>query len=61
MELFARGPGPWIRPIKDQLREMVIEGELAVGDKDAAIPVARKLYDELGLADAPERRGRRSV
>ena len=49
MELFGRGPGPWIQPIKDHLREMVIEGELAAGDKESAMPIARRLYDELGL------------
>jgi poly(A) polymerase len=50
MQLFERGPGPWIQPIKDQLREMVIEGELAAGDKEAAAPIARALYEELRLA-----------
>jgi poly(A) polymerase len=49
MQLFERGPGPWIQPIKDQLKEMVIEGELAAGDKEAAVPVARALYAGLGL------------
>ena len=28
MQLFERGPGPWIKPIKDHLTELVIEGEL---------------------------------
>ncbi len=49
MQLFERGPGPWIKPIKDQLREMVIDGDLAAGDKESAIPIARQLYVELGL------------
>jgi poly(A) polymerase len=49
MRLFDRGPGPWIQPIKDQLREMVIEGELAANDKKAAMPIAQRLYEELGL------------
>jgi poly(A) polymerase len=49
MQLFERGPGPWIQPIKDQLKEMVIEGELAAGDKEAAAPIARALYEEMGL------------
>jgi poly(A) polymerase len=51
MRLFERGPGAWIQPIKDHLKEMVIEGELAAGDKEAAEPIARALYQELGLAD----------
>ncbi len=36
MQLFERGPGPWIRPIKDHLREMVIDGELDADDRDTA-------------------------
>jgi poly(A) polymerase len=50
MELFGRGPGRWIKPIKDHLREMVIDGELSMQDKAAAIPIARRLYEELDLA-----------
>ncbi|MBV9601282.1 MAG: HD domain-containing protein [Chloroflexi bacterium] len=57
MQLFERGPGPWIQPIKDQLKEMVIEGELAAGDKEAAAPIARALYAELGLDDRQPRSG----
>lgn len=53
MQLFERGPGRWIQPIKDHLREMVIEGELAAGDKEAAIPIARSLYADLRLDDTP--------
>jgi poly(A) polymerase len=49
MQLFDRGPGPWIQPIKDHLRELVIEGELSMDDKDTAIPIARRLYEELQL------------
>lgn len=59
MQMFDRGPGPWIQPIKDHLREMVIEGELAAGDKETAIPIARRLYDELELDQTPETHGRR--
>ena len=49
MHMFNRGPGRWIQPIKDALREMVIEGELASGDKASAEPLARKLYADLRL------------
>jgi len=56
MRVFERGPGAWIQPIKDQLKELVIEGELAMNDKDAAVPIARRLYDELGLDRLPEQR-----
>jgi poly(A) polymerase len=58
MRLFERGPGPWIQPIKDQLKEMVIEGELGMDDKEAAAPIARRLYDELGLDRLPEQHSR---
>jgi poly(A) polymerase len=51
MALFDRGPGPWIKPIKDHLTELVIEGELRMDDKEAAEPIARRLYAELGLAE----------
>jgi len=54
MQLFERGPGKWIQPIKDHLKEMVIEGELAADDKEAAVPIARALYVELEL-DGAER------
>jgi len=58
MRLFERGPGPWIKPIKDHLTELVIEGELAQADKDAATPIARRLYAELKLGDVAEMTGR---
>ena len=58
MRLFERGPGAWIQPIKDQLKDMVIEGELAANDKDSSIPIARRLYEELGLDRLPEQRAR---
>jgi poly(A) polymerase len=58
MRAFERGPGPWIQPIKDQLRELVIEGELAMDDKDAAVPIARRLYDELELDQLPDHRAK---
>jgi poly(A) polymerase len=54
MHLFERGPGPWIKPIKDHLTELVVEGELAVDDKVTAIPIARRLYAELGLEHVAE-------
>lgn len=54
MRLFDRGPGRWIAPIKEQLREMVIDGQLRQDDKEAAIPIARRLLAEQDL-DAVER------
>jgi poly(A) polymerase len=52
MELFGRGPGRWIKPIKDHLRELVLDGELSMDDKEAAIPIARRLYEDLDLGSA---------
>jgi len=55
MRLFERGPGPWIQPIKDHLRELVIDGELGAGDQAAAKPIAQRLYAELGLGNLADR------
>jgi hypothetical protein len=43
MTLFEREPGPWIRVIKGQLSRMVLDGELAPGDRIAAEVMARRL------------------
>jgi poly(A) polymerase len=43
MRLFDRPPGPWIRPIKDHLLEMVIDGTLAPDDRETAERIAREL------------------
>ena len=58
MQLFERGPGPWIKPIKNHLTELVIEGDLASDDKDTASTIARRLYEELGLDGMPELKAR---
>ncbi len=47
MRMFDRPPGPWIRPIKDHLLELVIEGELSPDDRETAEQVARAKYAEL--------------
>lgn len=46
MEMFGRGPGPWIRPIKDRLLEMVLDGELAPDDRVRAAEIAREMVAE---------------
>lgn len=46
MSMFDRPPGRWIADIKDQLREMVIEGDLAPDDTDRAREIARDLMAE---------------
>jgi poly(A) polymerase len=43
--LAGRPPGPWIRPIKERLSAMVLDGDLAPGDRDAAAVVARQMLD----------------
>ncbi|HEV2529482.1 MAG TPA: RNA nucleotidyltransferase [Thermomicrobiales bacterium] len=43
MALFDRPPGRWIAEIKDHLRELVIDGELAPDDREAAERIARDL------------------
>ncbi len=43
MALFGRGPGPWLRPIKDHLLGLVIDGVLSPDDKGEAARIAQKL------------------
>src|SRR5215471_13157093 len=45
MALFHRGPGPWLRPIKDHLLGLVIDGLLSPDDKEQATRIARSLYE----------------
>lgn len=47
MQLFEREPGPWIRPIKDHLLNLVIDGALAPDDRETAIAEARKVMAQL--------------
>ncbi len=47
MELFARPPGAWIRPIKDYLLDLVIDGKLAPDDTATATVEARRKMAEL--------------
>lgn len=48
MQLFGRPPGPWIRPVKDYLLGLVIEGELGPDDKERAEQLAREFVQERG-------------
>jgi poly(A) polymerase len=43
MQIFAMPPGPWIKRVKDHLRELVIDGELKPDDRDTATRIAREL------------------
>ncbi len=47
MEAFDRKPGRWIATVKDQLREMVIDGELRHDDKERAFEIAKGLVEEM--------------
>jgi len=47
MELFNREPGAWIRPIKDHLLNLVIDGALAPDDREGAIVEAKKAMAQL--------------
>jgi poly(A) polymerase len=52
MELFDQPPGAWIRPIKDRLLEMVLDGDLAADDRERATEIAREMVAEMELAPA---------
>jgi len=40
MERYGRGPGPWIKPLKDYLQNEVVEGRLGKDDKASAAKLA---------------------
>jgi poly(A) polymerase len=50
MALFGKGPGPWIKPIKEYLLGLVLDGKLAQDDKETAARLAREFAAEHGLA-----------
>jgi poly(A) polymerase len=61
MEMFGRAPGPWIRPIKDRLLTMVIDGDLKPDDKERAAEIAREVFAEVeGSGSEPRASGRSS-
>lgn len=43
MALLGREPGPWIARIKERLSTLVLDGELAPGDKEEAARIARRM------------------
>lgn len=47
MELFERGPGPWLRPVKEHLLGLVIDGLLSANDKENASRIAREFLSKL--------------
>jgi poly(A) polymerase len=42
MEMFGRPPGPWLRPIKEHLLSLVIDGQLSPDDKTTAARIAQE-------------------
>jgi poly(A) polymerase len=50
MSLFDRPPGPWLRPLKDYLRDLVIDGVLAPDDAEGARVAAERWMAEQGGA-----------
>lgn len=43
MELFHRPAGPWIKPVKEELLRLVLDGELGQDDKENAAKIAKSL------------------
>ncbi len=62
MAMFGLPPGIWIKIVKDRMRELVIDDELAIGDKTVAERLARNWLaapdEELAAALAQTRRTR---
>jgi poly(A) polymerase len=46
MQIFDRPPGPWIKSVKNYLRELVIDGALSPDDRDGASRIARTFLAE---------------
>jgi poly(A) polymerase len=46
MALFGRGPGPWIKSVKDRLLSAVLDGQLLPDDKEGAARLAREVMRE---------------
>jgi poly(A) polymerase len=49
MARYERGPGPWIKPVKQYLENEVIEGRLSQNDTDKAYELADAYVREHGL------------
>ena len=47
MELFGKGPGPWIKPVKNYLLDLVLDGVLSPTDKIGAARYARECIAEV--------------
>lgn len=47
MQMFDRGPGPWLRPLKEHLLGLVIDGALAPDDKAGATRYAHEMMQSI--------------
>lgn len=56
MALLGREPGPWIARIKERLSTLVLDGELAPGDKEEAKRIARRMGGTAALLAESEDR-----
>jgi poly(A) polymerase len=54
MEIFGRGPGAWLRPVKDYLLGLVIDGKLAPDDRVTAEAEARAFLERTEAGAAAE-------
>jgi poly(A) polymerase len=52
MAMFERGPGPWLRPIKEHLLGLVIDGVLTPDNKEEAGRIARELMESGRAGDS---------
>ena len=55
MQLFSREPGPWLRPLKDYLLGLVIDGDLAPDDREGAEAAARSFLLTMEAPVPPEK------
>ncbi|MBA2595869.1 MAG: HD domain-containing protein [Chloroflexia bacterium] len=53
MRYFDLSPGPWIKRVKEHLRELVIDGELKFDDRDRALTIAGALLAEEIASQVP--------
>jgi poly(A) polymerase len=53
MALFGRGPGAWLRPLKDYLLGLVLDGQLAPDDRATAEAEARAFVQRLETEGSP--------
>jgi poly(A) polymerase len=53
MQRFGRSPGPWIKRVKDHLRDLVIDGALAPDDRERAAEIAAALLAQESDPPAP--------